>query len=85
MTVTINHPDVNRLLRQLTATTGESEPEAVALVLRERLAREQARRAAEHRLAEELLRIGRECAALTVLDDRPAVVILGYDKNGLPT
>lgn len=85
MTVTINHPDVNRLLRQLIATTGESEPEAVALALRERLAREQDRRVAKHRLAEELLRIGRECAALAILDDRPAEVILGYDKNGLPT
>lgn len=84
MTVTINHPEVNMLLRQLVATTGESEPEAMARALRERLAREQARQASKHGLAEELLRIGRECAALPVLDDRPADVILGDDRNGLP-
>ena len=84
MTVTINQPEVTTLLPQLVAATGESESEAMARALRERLAREQARQASKHRLAEELLRIGRECAALPVLDDRPAEVILGYDKNGLP-
>ncbi len=84
MTVTINHPEVSTLLRQLVAATGESEPEAMARALRERLAREQARQRTKHLLATELLRIGRECAALPVLDDRPAEVILGYDKNGLP-
>lgn len=84
MTVTSNQPEVSTLLRQLVAATGESESEAMARALRERLAREQARRASKYPLAEELLRIGRECAALPVLDDRPADVILGYDKNGLP-
>jgi len=32
----------------------------------------------------ELLRIGRECAALPVLDARPPDEILGYDEAGLP-
>jgi len=80
VTVTINQPEVTTLLPQLVAATGESESEAMARALRERLAREQARQASKHRLAEELLRIGRECAALPVLDDRPAKVILGYDR-----
>ncbi len=35
-------------------------------------------------LADELEAIGRECAALPVLDPRPADVILGYDRDGLP-
>lgn len=84
MTIPINQPEVNTLLRQLVAATGESESEALAQALRERLTREQARRAARHRLTEDLLRIGRECAALPILDDRSPEVILGYDKNGLP-
>jgi uncharacterized protein (DUF433 family) len=33
---------------------------------------------------DDLLRIGRECAALPVLDNRPATEILGYDELGLP-
>jgi len=33
---------------------------------------------------EALLRIGRECAALPVLDDRTADEIIGYDENGVP-
>ena len=37
-----------------------------------------------HSLASELLRIGRECASLPVLDDRSPDVILGYDHYGVP-
>ena len=35
-------------------------------------------------LADELLRIGRECAALPLLDDRSPEAILGYDAFGVP-
>jgi len=33
---------------------------------------------------EELATIRRRCAALPVIDDRPAEKILGYDERGLP-
>jgi antitoxin VapB len=36
-------------------------------------------------LKEELLAIGRRCAALPTLDSRTPEEILGYDENGLPT
>lgn len=84
MSVTIDRPDTNRLLRELIATTGESESDAVNRALRERLTREREKRAQPQPLAEKLLRIGRECAALPVLDDRPAEDILGYNENGMP-
>ncbi len=35
-------------------------------------------------LASELLRIGRECAALPVLDSRTPEAILGYNEHGVP-
>jgi len=36
------------------------------------------------RLADELDEIANRCAALPVLDARPADEILGYDERGLP-
>jgi antitoxin VapB len=36
-------------------------------------------------LSEELLAIGRRCAALPDLDPRSPDELLGYDENGLPT
>jgi antitoxin VapB len=35
--------------------------------------------------AEQLLEIGRKCAALPDYDTRTAEEILGYDENGVPT
>jgi len=52
--------------------------EAVRQAIRERLARLRRERA-KRRLADELDAIALECAALPVLDDRPADQILGYD------
>ena len=53
------------------------------VALRERLARETGRTRAIP-LREELAAIRRRCAALPVLDTRPADKILGYDERGLP-
>ena len=39
---------------------------------------------AERSLAEEILEIGRRCAALPDADRRRPEEILGYDKHGLP-
>lgn len=84
MGVTIDRPEVDRLLRELVATTGESESDAVTRALRERLKRERKKRVRPRTLADKLLRIGRECAALPVLDDRSAEEILDYNDNGMP-
>jgi antitoxin VapB len=52
--------------------------------LREQLAREQRKRRAP-RIRDELLVIGRRCAALPDLDTRSPDEILGYDEIGLPS
>ena len=55
------------------------DPEADRLAaLRERLARLRGQRR-RRPLSEDLREIGRRCAALPTLDDRPAEEILGYD------
>jgi antitoxin VapB len=50
--------------------------------LRERL--ERTKRARPSALKDEILRVGRECAALPELGGRAADEILGYGKDGLP-
>lgn len=84
MSVIINQPEADELLQALIATTGEDASDAVTKALRERLAREQKKRARPQSLADELLRIGQECAALPILDDRTPDEILGYNENGMP-
>jgi antitoxin VapB len=83
MALSIKHPDADRLARALAAQTGESLTDAIIGALRERLTREQARHRGI-RLSETLADIGRRCAALPVIDDRPAERILGYDDHGVP-
>lgn len=74
--------EANDLANELTRYTGESVAQAVIVALRERLEREKRRH--QPSLAEELVRISKECAALPVLDGRAADEILGYDERGLP-
>jgi antitoxin VapB len=63
--------------------TGETLTAAIVTALRERLARLKGR--GRRRLRDELQEIGRRCAALPTLDERPAEEILGYDDDrGLP-
>ena len=57
--------------------------EAITTALREQLAREEGKRSAP-RVRDELLAIGRRCAALPDLDTRSPEEILGYDEIGLP-
>jgi antitoxin VapB len=84
MALSIKDPEADRLARELAARTGETLTQAVVVALRERLARETGRsRSVSTR--DELAAIRRRCAALPVLDDRSADVILGYDGRGLPT
>lgn len=81
--LSIKDPEADRLARELAARTGETLTEAVVVALRERLARETGRTTAVP-LSAELAVIRRRCAALPVLDDRPADAIIGYDRTGLP-
>ena len=83
MALSIKNPEAERLARALAARTGETITEAVLVALRERLKRQQGR-SGVRRLKEELLEIGRRCAALPVLDARSPEEILGYDEIGLP-
>lgn len=85
MTIQINNPEVEKLAQELIHYTGESLQQAVTTALRERLDREKIRRERARDLAQELLQIGKECAALPVLDDRTPEAILGYTEQGLPS
>lgn len=83
---TINHPEVNELAQDLSQYTGESVTQAVTInALRERLEREKEKVDETKQLKEELLRIGRECAALPVLDQRSPDEVLGYTDLGVPS
>ena len=83
MALSIKHPKAERLARALAARTGESITEAITKSLEERLLREEGKREVGH-LGDELLEIGKRCAALPDLDSRPADEIIGYDEAGLP-
>lgn len=83
MALNIKDPETDRLVRRLADVTGESITSAVEIAVRERLERVQgvSRR---DRVFEDLNEISRRCAALPVLDDRPADELVGYDEDGLP-
>lgn len=84
MTLLVNHPEVDELARAISVYTGETVAQATVIALRERLERERSKRLSPRLLKENLLRIGRECAALPLLDRRTPDEILGYDEKGLP-
>lgn len=84
MALKINQPEVEQLLRELVDYTGETATQVLINALRNRLAREKAKRQQKLSLQDELLRIGRECAALPILDQRTPEEILGYDAYGMP-
>lgn len=84
MTALINYSEIDMLAKELSQYTGETTTQATIVALRERLARELARRQRAASTKQELLRIGRECAAPPVLDQRQVDEILGYDEVGLP-
>ena len=82
MTIKIDNPEVDSLARELANHTGESITQVIIVALRERLEREKSRK--QPSLAEELVRIGIECASLPVLDERSPEEIIGYSATGLP-
>lgn len=79
----IKNPEADKLARTLAHQMGESITEVVIEALREKLLREQGRRAPAE-LKESLLKIAHRCAALPDQDTRPVDDILGYDATGLP-
>ena len=84
MALTIKNAEADRLARALAQRTGETLTEAVINALRERLERELRKNQSIENLIEDVMEIGRHCAALPLLDPRRPDEILGYDKSGLP-
>ncbi len=83
MALSIKGADADQLARRLAAATGETLTQAVTMALRERLARVE-RQHRPARLRDDLMAIGRRCAALPETDSRSADEIIGYDENGVP-
>jgi antitoxin VapB len=82
MTLNIKDPEAHRLAQAIAAETGETMTRAVKEALRERLERLGRRRRPEATV-EELLSIGRRCAA--TLKGKPVDhAELLYDERGLP-
>lgn len=84
MPLSIKDPEADRLARAVAQRTGETLTQAVINALRERLAREERKEQATESLVEDVMEIGRHCAALPLLDARSADDVVGYDDNGLP-
>ena len=84
MPLSIKDPEADQLARNLAQRTGETITQAVIAALRERLAREQRKDERIEDLVEEIMAIGKHCAALPLLDARSADEIIGYDERGLP-
>jgi antitoxin VapB len=75
----IKNDEAHKLATELANLTGESLTAAVTLALRERLARERRRRRPD-RIAAQLMKIGRQYAALADTGRRPDEM-LGYDEH----
>ncbi len=84
MPLSIKDPEADQLARNLAQRTGETITQAVITALRQRLAREQRKDEAVENLVEEIMEIGKHCAALPMLDARSPDEIVGYDEHGLP-
>ena len=82
MPLSIKDPEADRLAREVARVTGETLTGAIVQALRERL--QCLRKPRGPKLADQILAIGRRCAALPVKDKRAAEDIVGYDRNGLP-
>ena len=82
MSLNIKNEQTHRRARKLADLMGETMTEAVDRAVTERLERASRIRNRGRRV-ERLLQIGRECAALPVLDERSPEEML-YDERGLP-
>lgn len=83
MALSIKDPEADRLARAVAKATGETLTAAVIQSLRERLERVRKPRGGRP-LSEEILEIGRRCAARPIRDARSDEEIVGYDEHGVP-
>jgi antitoxin VapB len=81
MAMSIRNKKAEALARKLAGATGESLTDAILHALEDRIARLQVR-GTEADLADQMLDIGRRCAAMPDLDTRAADEILGYRQDG---
>jgi len=79
MSLNIKNEETHRLAQELAAMTGESLTAAVTEAVRERLERVKSRG-----MAERIMKIARESAALLKGKPLPDHAELLYDENGLP-
>lgn len=82
MSLNIKNEETHRRVRELALLAGETMTQAVDRAVTERLDR-LARASNRTQRVDRLLQIGRECAALPVLDERSPEDML-YDERGLP-
>lgn len=86
MAFSIKNDEADRLVRELTALTGESLTTAVRESVRERLDRVARQHLPGDRSGvEAILDYGRRLRDHPVLDDRTSDEIIGYDEHGLPS
>ena len=85
MPLSIKDPEADRLARAVAQRAGETLTQAVINALRDRLVRLEQRTQDIDTLVEDVLAIGRHCAALPALDERSDDGILGYDEHGIPS
>ena len=82
MALSLKDPETDRLAREVARITGETLTVAIRTALEERLRRERSRQGSVG-LAEQLMAIGRACAALPDHDMRTDDEIVGYDETGM--
>jgi antitoxin VapB len=85
MAISLKDPEAEQLARALSASTGESLTLAIKIAIKDRLQRLPQQSHGKEALVEELMAMGRRCAAAPVLDGRSSEEILGYDAHGLPS
>ncbi|HEY1937787.1 MAG TPA: type II toxin-antitoxin system VapB family antitoxin [Candidatus Angelobacter sp.] len=83
MPIHLKNPEAERLVREISHTTGETLTQAIINALKERLERLKGRRHA-HSAEDKLKSILQRVDHLPDLDDRSADEILGYDQHGVP-
>jgi antitoxin VapB len=85
MGLNIKNPEAHRLAQELADLTGESMATAVTKAVRLRIEEIKRQRKTKGSLADEIMRIGREAAALMTEEERTANYDDElYDENGLP-
>lgn len=84
MGLNIKDEETDRLAREVAKLAGETITEAVRRSLADRVEVLRARKR-DASLVDDIMEIGRRCAALPLRDERSADQILGYDDRGLPS